>query len=1069
MMAGTSPAGFFSKVPLRKGGSSHFSDNTNDFIAEHIGTSDLCGSVSYTVESGDCCPPQFYSSMSRLKRQGWIYPTPMIEYDQKVGTRLWATVRSLAWRERWRDLAYSELDGVAEPYRSALHSFLVNIWAYHEAVPDENRDLGLIYILEQSLKRGPEFAQWIDGLKSYLLTIKGGRENLAPDIVDTYRWEGTSPKFISIGHIYRANQLFNWTPPHPDIREITNEPLELESWAVDMFRTGIKKVLENPKYHFFLPNNDYGTAMKDNTKMAQEGPQWQLAPVRPAVVRGKSRVAFIPRELKEARAAIIEEHDSLIRIRWIDHEVRRVLNADNRSVMNLRPGPLRAKLIDAIKERKRFNHKTRRKENSERWSYCRDFKKEGLTKPRLLLRVMMEELHRRFPTADAFKPYYFFDSWEVFDDEGSWRPPRGHGLGMANSLTTLMQLGIEEMTLSRIEGDAGLKFSAYNNDDAALVFDSEQHTREYLSLDWNSCDALGLKYKAKSTFIARQHLVLCEQYVSTDDRINDKSAFSYATLANLLKCVNASHARNMCLSMNLMGVPVRFAHETVNYWGSILFSNEYQRPRVAGGWFRSVERGVDVSFIQENALNRLPQMEEAASYAYRETALSFTPWRKVKVPSKRSMIYPTDWLEQRGEKLFLENEEVFRPEHNATEFCRAWTMFEKKLKTNFSKACRWWQKNPSRRMTWRDLYRREVDERPKEDILPPLFERRDLGSFEASFTDDTEFEHPYRAARADIDLWSYKVNALPDSYPRRMGIHDPLQVGSRDLQGFKHGSAQRALSMRHLYGLTKVPLKVWNLYLVPNEDSFHYWHNPFAVGCVADAYSRNYNTFVPVYDSEAKRKLLDLRDSYYGRKLSWWEWMTIGQVHPADVFVLWLVRESWNTNEADHAKDALETLVKGMKMYPGLGEFVAGHNWSHDNIADMYHYWCLAHDKLRGEKEDREREKAHKRILEAEMCRVQDEFKPEALDEAFLDDFYKSREEGFHPEEDLEGEEEEDLETFFKGIDELPETETIRLWEPRAQTPEEEFDPNAPLDWEKDLEEPSYPESDEEVAPWDED
>jgi hypothetical protein len=1068
-MAGTSPAKFVTAVSPGMGGLPHH-HTTNEFVCETIGDRDVCGSVSYLVEPGNSQVPQFQTSMGAGRRLGWLYPTPLITFDQRIGIRLWNVIKNFVWSERWRDLAFSELEGVAEPYRSALHSLLVNIWSYAESVEPEFRDLSCGYIIEQTLRQGPPFAKWVDGLKSYLLTVQCGRQNLDPEIVLTYaESEGCDPKFRSLSHIFRANLLFGWDPPHPDIREITSAPLDTEDWALDMFRVGIKKVLTNPKYLFFVPNNDYNTQLKDNTKMVREGPQWTLAPVKPALVRGKSRVAFIPRELKEARAAVVEEHSSVVRIRWIDSEVRRVLNADRRSVMNTRPGPLRAQLIDAIKERTRFNHKVRRTETSERWAYCRDFKKEGITKPRVLLKIMLEELHLRFPSADAFLPYYFFDHWEVEDDLGFWTPPRGHGLGMANALTTLMQLGIEEMSRSRMEGNIGLVYSAYNNDDAALVFESEQHARDFCRIDWNSCDALGLKYKAKSTFIARQHLVLCEQYVSTDDRINDKTSFNYAALANLLKAVNSSHARNMCLSLNLHNVPINFAMEVVNYWGAVLFSNEFSRPRVAGGWFRAIERGVDVSMLKLNGVARPSQMEEAAIFAYRETALSFMPWRKVNVPSKRSLVYPTEWLEQRGEKLFLTNKEVFRPEHAAKEHVRAWVKFEEVLKRNFSRACSWWVRNPKRRQTWSDIYRAEVDARPKEDILPPIFERIATSSFEASFTDDVEFEHPYRAARSDIDLRAWKDAALKDSYPRRMGIRDQISIGSRDLKNFKKGPAQRALAMRHLYGLKKVPLKVWNLFLVPSEKSFAYWHNPFAVGSVADSYGRDYSTYIPTYESEEKKKLLDLRDSYYGRKLTWWEWMNIGQVHPSDVFILWLVRESWNTTNDVHSREALEVLIKGMKKYPGLGDFIAGHHWTHDEIADLYEKWIQVHETLWSQKRDREREKAHKRIMDAEMEKVQDEFLPEGLDEDFLDDFYASRNEGFHAttDDDWAVAAEGTLEDFFEHVENLPE-EVVASLKNNPTTPEQQEPGSYTLAWEQALEESVVPEDDDEVAPWDE-
>jgi hypothetical protein len=71
-----------------------------------------------------------------------------------------------------------------------------------------------------------------------------------------------------------------------------------------------------------------------------------------------------------------------------------------------------------------------------KFSYCRDLTKEGLTKPRNLLKIMLECIKKRFEDFPVQPD--FFDTYCVLVDGGNVYPPRGHGLGMANELTTLM-------------------------------------------------------------------------------------------------------------------------------------------------------------------------------------------------------------------------------------------------------------------------------------------------------------------------------------------------------------------------------------------------------------------------------------------------------------------------------------------------------------------------------------------------------------------------------------------------------------------------------------------------------
>jgi hypothetical protein len=64
---------------------------------------------------------------------------------------------------------------------------------------------------------------------------------------------------------------------------------------------------------------------------------------------------------------------------------------------------------------------------------------------------MMNCLHQRFPECGAFRFPNFFDNF-VFECDGeTFFPTRGHGLGMANALTSMMQIIIENMVMKRTD------------------------------------------------------------------------------------------------------------------------------------------------------------------------------------------------------------------------------------------------------------------------------------------------------------------------------------------------------------------------------------------------------------------------------------------------------------------------------------------------------------------------------------------------------------------------------------------------------------------------------------------
>lgn len=316
------------------------------------------------------------------------------------------------------------------------------------------------------------------------------------------------------------------------------------------------------------------------------------------------------------------------------------------------------------------------------WSYCRDFKKEGLTKPREILRVMMEELHLAYPTCKAFLDVGFFDRFRIILEDGSIHEPRrGHGLGMANDLTTLMQIIIESMVRKRT--GISPKWSGYVNDDAALSFRNYAEASEYADEDRVVCESLSLIYKSKATFLSPTSIVMCEVYVQKmNPAANVKAVFASESLKNLLKSINPSHARSMANLMNIENVDPEWLYEITDYWGWVLYRNEQSDPDWMGGWWRQIRLGIDVSFwnLKGHVLD-LPR--SCAFRAYQEVNVEFRPWeKKRKFESKAAQggCFSKEFLID-ADLMTVEDE--FRPSVDSAENCRAWKAFEKKLQKTF--------------------------------------------------------------------------------------------------------------------------------------------------------------------------------------------------------------------------------------------------------------------------------------------------------------------------------------------------------------------------------------------------
>jgi len=88
--------------------------------------------------------------------------------------------------------------------------------------------------------------------------------------------------------------------------------------------------------------------------------------------------------------------------------------------MKLKGSTIKLELDNALKPKKNsWDKRASRKQTGgaqRTHAYCRDFKKEGLTKPRILIRIMLEELYDA-TRAECFSSVGFFDEWRPIDRE----------------------------------------------------------------------------------------------------------------------------------------------------------------------------------------------------------------------------------------------------------------------------------------------------------------------------------------------------------------------------------------------------------------------------------------------------------------------------------------------------------------------------------------------------------------------------------------------------------------------------------------------------------------------------
>jgi hypothetical protein len=237
----------------------------------------------------------------------------------------------------------------------------------------------------------------------------------------------------------------------------------------------------------------------------------------------------------------------------------------------------------------------------------RDIRKEGITKPRVILRVLLEVLHELYPDIEVYQYYNFYDDYEIEIDSTIQSPPRGHGLGMANALTTLMQLVIHQWIIDELTNDLPDIYSKMLciNDDFTAGFNSEEHLDAYWDKEDEVMSQLSLLREPTKSFKSEKRFVLAERYFTVSGEY-EKTSYQLRELLYPLTCYNIVHAKEYFSAAQVFcdqKYVNRYICDIVSYWGYELYPNEFSYPTIASGWINERINGVDMSLI---LLDKLP-------------------------------------------------------------------------------------------------------------------------------------------------------------------------------------------------------------------------------------------------------------------------------------------------------------------------------------------------------------------------------------------------------------------------------------------------------------------------------
>lgn len=472
--------------------------------------------------------------------------------------------------------------------------------------------------------------------------------------------------------------------------------------------------------------------------------------------------------------------------------------------------------------------------------FNRDIKKDGLTKNRKLVQIVLDVIKKKYPHWKCGSYFGIYDNFYCIIDGVKKCPPRGVGLGMSSAITTIIQSIVFRMNLDDLidlDEMVGNVDALFYHDDATFGSDDENTLENLKDIDFRNCTALGMIPAVRKSFTAKSY-VLCENY--SDPILGTKESYQRSVLKTLHASVNTTHAKFNWLSMYRYTDPVywpQIINELYTHFGYEFYEQEIDAPTLLGGWVPAVYMGVDISLY---SLDRdLFKTELAASMVGSDTSFHFKEKRK----------FPGDFVHP-IKKIFpfaknFGRRDIFFSDYTNDQVNSHLCKFNKEgLTTSYWKhqSTYRWKLYRSYRDGEQPLFHEWIDRmrsiHPNKDILPPKrYLRRE---------DVTKFPECKKVFTPENSRLSYLKALNPGALPDKI-IAYPLPPGSGRpglrLTAFERIQAKYESHFfdRGTYGLQEMQIHVPTNRAIYSRE----WLNPMAV--IAFISAVEYEEYLPVF------------------------------------------------------------------------------------------------------------------------------------------------------------------------------------------------------------------------------
>lgn len=525
-----------------------------------------------------------------------------------------------AWQQHWPYNFHPPLD-LPIHVQDEMYRFSLALKAYEESY----KPLLTINYLIDLIFKGEEAIKWLKNLRRIhcVLSHEGWFDVLDPDLNDVVAFSKTLPPMEDLGQIFNVRYWFFWDQSDSHDWEACFIPLpsieqdhlkELEERVFDLLPDAIEAI-EEEEILLSVSGSSTRTKQGKTSKVFVEKQKNNCFSSEPLVGYG-SYIQKCPGDTRFSITLSVPQSNS---VKLIEKQCALIAEEMPFSAY--------------VKDNDDFDSRYESFKKSSDWFYCRDLKKDGLTKVRPAIQAVCRAISRKYPALPCNKYFSIYNDLFIYIDDVMHNPPRGTGLGMCSALTTILQSAMFSLTRDLMYEEyqsSGMANAIFYNDDAALGFDCQDTAEDYIMAEDTMFGRFGFICSKTKSFMAK-YFVLCENY--SDRTLDTKDSYQRYLLELPLTAVNVSHAKFL-FAQNLRSISTvdwtSYISKYVERFGREYYFLEERNAAQLGGWVPAVYMNVDI------ALNR-----HEGDFNKRETsaALAYTMARP---PSKKRLTRYTD-------------------------------------------------------------------------------------------------------------------------------------------------------------------------------------------------------------------------------------------------------------------------------------------------------------------------------------------------------------------------------------------------------------------------------------------